>query len=200
MWLGDDRVRAVFALADEPRAEAAASIAALKQAGLGPVVMLTGDQEPTARAIAARVGVDEVRAGLMPEQKTEAVRELAERHGTVAMVGDGINDAPALAAATVGIAVGAAGSQIAMETADVALLGDELTALPELIELSRRVRRTIATNIAVAFLIRLVLVPLALTGHASLWLAILGDMGGSLAVTANSLRLLGRGRRPSSSR
>ena len=183
---------AVFALSDTPRAEAAGTVATLRSMGLTRLTMLTGDHARAARAIASQVGLDEVYAELLPADKLTVLAELTAEHGPTAMVGDGINDAPALAAASVGIALGAAGSDIALETADVALLGNDLRALPALVALARRVRATIVANIAIALLVRLVLVPLAVLGHAGLWLAIVGDMGGSLAVTAHSLRLLRR--------
>ncbi|MBI2300261.1 MAG: cation-translocating P-type ATPase [Armatimonadetes bacterium] len=185
MILSGEHPLAVLALRDAPRPEAAEAVAALAE-----VAMLTGDHRATAEAVGHEIGLAAVHAELLPEDKQALVRELTARHGVTAMVGDGINDAPALAAATVGIALGAVGSDIAVETADVALLGDDLRALPRLIRLARRVRRTIAANLAIAIVIRLVLVPLAIAGHAGLALAILGDMGGSLLVTGNSLRIL----------
>ena len=152
--------------------------------------MLTGDRPDTAAAVGAAVGVDEVCAGLMPEDKVDAVRRLADGWGGVAMVGDGVNDGPALAAATVGIAMGSAGSDVAMETADVALMGDELRRLPYVMRLSQRASRIIRQNVAVAILIKAVLIVGVPLGMVSLVAAVLlGDMGVSLAVILNALRL-----------
>jgi len=153
-------------------------------------VMLTGDNEATARAIGEEVGITDVRAGLLPAEKLEVLRELQERHGAVAMVGDGVNDGPALAAATVGIAMGAAGSDTALETADVALMGDDLERLPFLIRLSRRARVVIRQNIATAIGVKALLAVGVPLGFVSLIAAVLiGDLGVSLLVTANALRL-----------
>lgn len=192
--LAADQPLAVFGLADQPREQARAAVDELRQEGVSQVLMLTGDNARAARSLGDQVGIGEIRAGLLPQDKQRVISELVARGGVVAMVGDGINDGPALAAATVGIAVAAAGSDLALETADIALLGEDLRALPALLRLARRVRRTIAANIVIAVLIRVLLVPLAVTGHAGLALAILGDMGGSLVVTGNSLRLLRSGR------
>lgn len=179
-----------FALADEPRAEASAAIRSLYDVGVRRVVMLTGDNTATAEAIARRVGIGDVRAGLMPEHKVDGVRALEAEYGAVAMVGDGVNDAPAMAAATVGIAMGAAGSDTALETADVALMGDDLTRLSYLLLLSRRARSVIRQNIFAALLIKTVLAVGIPFGMVSLVTAVVvGDMGVSLAVTANALRL-----------
>ncbi|MGH2607949.1 MAG: HAD-IC family P-type ATPase, partial [Tepidiformaceae bacterium] len=158
--------------------------------GIKPVVMLTGDSAATAAAVGASTAVDEVKARLLPEDKVEGVRSLWERFGAVAMLGDGVNDAPALAEATVGLAMGAAGSPATIETADVALMADDLTRLPYAIQLARRARRTVRFNIALALGLKLVLAVGAVTGFVSLAIAVLvGDMGGSLAVTVNALRL-----------
>ena len=185
-----ERPLGILALADRPRPGAAAAVAALREAGVEHVVMLTGDNEETAGSIARQVGIDEVRAGLMPEEKVRIVEELEREMGRVAMVGDGVNDGPALAAASVGIAMGAAGSDTALETADIALLGDDLSRLAYLYRLSHRGRGVIRQNIAASILLKgglAVGVPL---GMVSLIVAVLvGDMGASLAVTGNSLRL-----------
>jgi Cd2+/Zn2+-exporting ATPase len=156
--------------------------------------MLTGDNRATARAVAAALGVDEVRAELLPEGKVAAVRELAARHGGVAMVGDGVNDAPALAAATVGIAMGAAGTDVALETADVALMSDDLSRLPAAVRLSRRVGGIVRQNILFALLVKVVFIALTPLGFTSLWLAVAADMGASLLVIFNGLRALRRAR------
>ncbi|MBN1976923.1 MAG: heavy metal translocating P-type ATPase [Anaerolineae bacterium] len=179
------------AVADALREAAPQVIAELRRAGIQRTVMLTGDGEDAARAIAAQVGVDESRAGLLPEQKVEAVEGLLARYGHVAMVGDGINDAPALARASVGIVMGAAGSDAALETADIALMGDDLTRLPFTMRLSRRALSIIRQNIAFALLIKAVFLALALAGAATLWMAVFADMGASLLVTLNGMRVLG---------
>ena len=153
--------------------------------------MLTGDNEAVARAVAARVGVREWRAGLLPEEKLDAVRAL-QRDGSVAMVGDGVNDAPALAGADVGIAMGAAGSDVAIESADVALMADELQRLPEAIGQGRRTLRIIRQNVVASLAVKAVFVVLAPLGLTTLVLAVVADMGTSLAVTLNALRLLRR--------
>ena len=186
----DDTVIGVFGLQDIVRPQAADVIGQLRAQGVGRIVMLTGDSERAAAPVARRVGIDSTMAGLLPEEKVGAVRRLERRHGPVAMVGDGVNDAPALAAATVGIAMGAAGSDVALETADVALMGDSLERLPYLHELSRRSRRVIRQNIWAAIGIKLGLAIGVPLGFVSLIAAVvIGDMGASLAVTANALRL-----------
>jgi Zn2+/Cd2+-exporting ATPase len=185
------RVLAVFGLADRPRPEAADAVAALRRDGARRVVMLTGDNEAVARAVAARVGVTEWRSGLLPQEKLDAVRELG-RDGSVAMVGDGVDDAPALAGADVGIAMGAAGSDVAIETADVALMADELRRLPEAIGQGRRTLRIIRQNVVASLAVKAVFVVLAPLGLTTLVLAVVADMGTSLLVTLNALRLLRR--------
>ncbi|MDH7571293.1 MAG: HAD-IC family P-type ATPase, partial [Armatimonadota bacterium] len=190
-------VEGLVVVADRPRSAARDAIAALKRLGVERIVMLTGDHAGTAAAVAREVGVDEVHAGLLPQQKVAVVQDLLKRYGRVAMVGDGVNDAPALAAATVGVAMGAAGTDVALETADVALMADDLSRLPFVVDLGRRVVRVIRQNIVVSLVVKLVFVLMAFTGHATLWMAVLADMGTSLLVTANGLRLLrfGRGAR-----
>ena len=188
--VGDERgALGVVAVSDPLRPAAPAALAELRSAGVERVVMLTGDNAVTAAAVAAQAGVDDVRAGLLPADKVAAVRELRERHGSVGMVGDGVNDAPALAAATLGIAMGAAGTDAALDTADIALMGDDLEALPKLVRLSRRTGRIIRENIAASIAIKAVFLVLAPLGLTSLWLAVFADMGTSLLVTANGLRL-----------
>lgn len=152
--------------------------------------MLTGDNRGTAEAVATQAGIGELRAELMPEDKVSAIEALVAEHGQVAMVGDGVNDAPALARATLGIAMGAMGSDAAIETADIALMKDDLTRLPWLIHHSRRTLAVIRQNIAFALAVKAIFVILTLIGHASLWSAIAADMGASLLVIFNGLRLL----------
>jgi Cd2+/Zn2+-exporting ATPase len=180
----------VVGVGDEVRADAAATLASLRREGVHRVVMLTGDGRATATAIARAVGVDEARADLLPEHKVEAIRELRERHGTVAMVGDGVNDAPALAAADVGIAMGVAGSDVSLETADVTLMADDLAKVPFAIRLGRATLRNVKTNIAIALGLKAAFLVLAMAGRATLWMAVVADMGASLLVVANGLRLL----------
>jgi Cd2+/Zn2+-exporting ATPase len=191
---GGDRLTGLVAVADQPRAEARGAIQGLKACGVRRTVMLTGDNLATARAIAERLGLDDFRAELLPEDKVSFVRELAARHKSAAMVGDGVNDAPALAAATVGIAMGAAGTDAALETADVALMADDLSRLPAVVRLSRRVASIIRQNIGLALLIKAVFLALTPFGLTSLWLAVLADMGASLLVIFNGLRALNRAR------
>jgi Cd2+/Zn2+-exporting ATPase len=182
----------VVAVADALRPEAASAVAALHREGIG-VVLLTGDNARTADAIADLVGIEERRAGLLPEDKVARIRELGAAGGPVAMVGDGVNDAPALAAAAVGFAMAARGSDAALETADVALMTDDLRRVPELVRLGRRTARVIRANIALALAVKAAVLVLALLGHGSLWAAVAADMGASLAVIGNGLRLLREG-------
>jgi Zn2+/Cd2+-exporting ATPase len=186
----DDHVCGLIALADAVRPESADAIRQLKALGIKPVVMLTGDNRPTAEVIAAHAGVDEVRAELLPEDKVSVVADLVRRHGMTAMVGDGINDAPALARASIGIAMGVAGSDAAIETADIALLADDLRKIPWLIRHSRRATAIIQQNITLSLAVKALFVLLTFAGHASLWAAIAADMGVTLVVVANALRLL----------
>jgi Zn2+/Cd2+-exporting ATPase len=152
--------------------------------------MLTGDNDGAGRAIATGLGIDDVRAELLPAAKVDAVRDLKQRYGVTAMVGDGVNDAPALAAADVGIVMGAAGSDAALETADIALMGDDLSKIPFTVRLSRRALRNIKTNITLSIGLKAIFLALAISGHATLWMAIAADTGASLLVIANGLRLL----------
>jgi len=192
--IGTDRhVCGFIAVADRIRANSRESVALLKAAGIEHVVMLTGDNKPTAEAIAREAGVDEVMAELLPEDKVTAIERLVEKYGAVAMVGDGVNDAPALARATIGIAMGAAGTDAALETADVALMSDDLSRLPWLIGHSRRTLGITRQNIGASLGIKAVFVALTFAGMASLWGAIAADMGVSLLVVFNALRLLGGG-------
>ncbi|MEZ5819237.1 MAG: heavy metal translocating P-type ATPase [Xanthobacteraceae bacterium] len=180
----------IIAVADTIRPEAGNIIEQLHAAGIAHVVMLTGDNRVTAEAIAREVGIDEVHAELLPEDKVKKIDELVARYGTVAMVGDGVNDAPALARSTLGIAMGAIGSDAAIETADVALMTDDISKLPWLVRHSRRTLRIIRQNIAFSLGVKAVFVVLTFAGLASLWAAIAADVGASLLVVANALRLL----------
>lgn len=186
----DSHVCGYITLADRLRPEAAATISQLRDAGVKHLVMLTGDNQGTADAIAAEAGVDEVRAELLPADKVDAVESLVEKYGQVAMVGDGVNDAPALGRATLGIAMGAAGSDAAIETADIALMSDDLSRLPWLIHHSRRAVSIIRQNIFFSLAVKVFFVVLTFAGYASLWAAIAADMGASLLVIFNGLRLL----------
>ncbi len=152
--------------------------------------MLTGDNKQTAAAIGNHVGVTDVEAELMPQDKLDYIKQLRFAYGNVAMVGDGVNDAPALAASTVEIAMGGAGTDTALETADVALMGDDLTKLPYTIILSRKTLNIIKQNITFSLGIKLLAVLLVVPGWLTLWIAILADMGATLLVTLNGLRLL----------
>jgi Zn2+/Cd2+-exporting ATPase len=193
--LGDhDGPLAVFGLADSLRPDAKATVGALRGAGVGELMMLTGDAEAPARRVAEELGID-YRARLLPKQKIEAVHKLVSEHGDAGMVGDGVNDAPALAASSVAFAMGAAGTDVALETADVALMQDDLPKLAEAVVLSRAAERIIRQNVAVSILIKGLFVLLAPFGLVALWLAVLADMGTSIAVTLNGLRLFRRGSR-----
>jgi Cd2+/Zn2+-exporting ATPase len=178
-------------VADTLRADSQAAVSALRQAGIAHVVMLTGDNQATAEAVAAAAGLTDVRAGLMPGDKVAAVQALQAEFGTVAMVGDGINDAPALATADVGVAIGGAGSSgQAMETADVTLMQDSLRPLAFALRLSRATMRTIYVNVVLSIGIKLLFLILVLFGLGTMWMAVLADMGTSLLVTLNGMRLL----------
>ena len=180
----------VIGVADEPREMVRDSIGLLRKLGIEHVVLLTGDQDAAARALAESLDLDAYRAGLLPEDKVTAVQELRARYGALAMVGDGVNDAPALAAADVGIAMGVAGTDAALETADVALMADELSKIPYVLRLSRATARNIHANIAFSIILKAAFLILAVTGAATLWMAVAADMGASLIVIANALRLL----------
>ncbi len=186
----EGEVIGIVAVADEMRPEAAAAVDALKKEGVRHTVMLTGDNRSVAQAIGQKAGVDEIQAEVLPEDKVSAVQELLSRYGKVGMVGDGVNDAPALAAATVGIAMGAAGTDVAFETADVVLMAEDLSRVAWFIRLSRRTLNIIRQNITFSLVIKGIFFLLALGGFATLWMAIFADMGTSLIVIFNSLRLL----------
>ena len=181
---------AVLGIADQVRPEARSALASLRDAGVRKLIMLTGDNEDTARAVAEHLGVDSYHAELLPDDKVRIVRELEGRGERIAFVGDGVNDAPALAAATVGVAMGAAGTDVALETADIALMGDDLTKLALAIRLSRRTLQVIRQNVWFSIAIKAVFLVLAVAGWATLWMAVAADMGASLIVVANGLRAL----------
>jgi Cd2+/Zn2+-exporting ATPase len=185
-----DHVCGLIAVADPVRPETRDTIKALRQAGIQEIVMLTGDNHDTAAAIAQQSGIANFQAEMLPADKVKAIEDLVARHGPVAMVGDGVNDAPAMARATLSVAMGAAGSDAAIETADVALMSDELAKLPWLIRHSRSTLRVIRQNITFSLAVKAVFVVLTFAGHASIWAAIAADMGASLLVIANGLRLL----------
>jgi len=186
----DEHVCGFITLADAIREETRDAIRQLHEAGVEQLVMLTGDNEGTARAIAEEAGIDEVHAELLPEDKVAAVERLVRQYEHVAMIGDGVNDAPALARASLGLAMGAAGSDAAIETADIALMSDDLSKLPWLIHHSRRTLSIIRQNIAFSLAVKVLFVILTFAGSASLWAAIAADMGASLLVIGNGLRLL----------
>ena len=186
----DGAIVGVLALADRPRDTAREAIQLLREHGVQWVAMLTGDHEKAAARVAEELHLDEFHAGLMPDQKHARVRSLSSRHGIVLMVGDGVNDAPALAAADVGVAMGAAGSDAALETADVALMSDELLRLPYAIRLARATMRNVRMNVAISLMLKAAFLVMALTGTATLWMAVLADTGASVIVVGNALRLL----------
>lgn len=188
----EEHVCGFIALADDVREESKGAIEALRQAGVQKIVMLTGDNQETATVVGQRVGVDEVHAQLLPEDKVEAVERFEREVGPVAMIGDGVNDAPALARATLGIAMGAAGTDVAIETADIALMGDDLSKLAWLVEHSRATLSIIRANTVLALGVKVVFVALTFGGLASLWAAVAADMGAALLVVANALRLIRR--------
>ncbi|HYJ81162.1 MAG TPA: heavy metal translocating P-type ATPase, partial [Longimicrobiaceae bacterium] len=184
-WLG------VLGIADRPREGVREVLDRLRSLGLGPLVMLTGDNRGVGEAVGREVGVDEVHAELLPEDKLRIIGELSRRHGRMAMVGDGVNDAPALAHATVGIAMGGAGTTVALETADVALMGDDLGKLTFAVGLSRQARRIIRQNLFVSLAVIALLIVATVTGFLGIGPAVLVHEGSTLVVIANALRLLG---------
>lgn len=191
MMIGTEQnILAVIAVADEVRETSKDVIQKLHQLGIKQTIMLTGDNQGTAKAIGEHVGVSGIQAELMPQDKLDYIKQLRSEHGNVAMVGDGVNDAPALAASTVGIAMGGAGTDTAIETADVALIGDDLRKLPFAVKLSRKALNIIKANITFAIGIKLIALLLVVPGWLTLWIAILSDMGATLLVALNSLRLM----------
>ena len=190
MVLGTEKeILSFIAVADEMRESSKEVISKLNSMGI-ETVMLTGDNARTAAAIGKRVGVSDIRADLLPEDKLNFIKELRRKYQSVAMVGDGVNDAPALAASTVGVAMGGAGTDTALETADIALMSDDLSKLPYTINLSRRALMIIKQNITFSLAIKLLALLLVVPGWLTLWIAIFADMGATLIVTLNSLRLL----------
>jgi Cd2+/Zn2+-exporting ATPase len=185
----NDRIIGVIGVSDRERATATTVVEGLRGEGVGRIAMLTGDHEAAAQAIGRRLGVDDVRAGLLPAGKLSALRALRDEAGAVAMVGDGVNDAPALAASDVGIVMGAMGSDAAIETADVALMTDDLRKIPYVLRLSRATLANIRANVAIALALKGAFVVMALAGIATLWMAVLADTGASVIVVANALRL-----------
>jgi len=186
----EGRHAGALAIADRPRPRVREALDDLRRAGIRHLVMLTGDDQATARAVAEEVGVDDVRAELFPDEKSRVLEELRERHGPVAMVGDGVNDAPALAAADVGIALGAAGTDVALETADVVVMGEELGGLAHAVELSTRARTVVRQNLVFAVSVMVVLIILALGGRIGLTAGVVGHEGSTVVVVFNGLRLL----------
>lgn len=189
--VGDtEQVFGVIAISDQVREQVASVVQQLRAAGVTGIVMVTGDNQATANAIGKTAGITEVRAELLPEDKLHIIKEMKQQYGRIAMAGDGVNDAPALAAADVGIAMGRNGTDVALETADVVLMADDLQQLPYAIRLSRRTLRIIQQNIAVAFLLKLLALIFIVPGWLTLWMAIFADMGATLIVLFNSLRLM----------
>lgn len=191
MALGTEKeILALIAVADEIRESSKEVIRKLHQVGIEKTVMLTGDNQRTAEAIGKQVGVSDIKADLLPEDKLNFIKELRDKYQSVAMVGDGVNDAPALAASTVGVAMGGAGTDTALETADIALMSDDLSKLPYTIKLSRKALAIIKQNITFSLGIKALALLLIVPGWLTLWLAIFADMGATLIVTLNSMRLL----------
>lgn len=186
----DKQIAGLIATMDTLRPEAEPTLRAINDMGISHMVMLTGDSQPTATAIAAQLPVRHVSAELLPWQKLVAIQDLVKAHGNVLMVGDGVNDAPALASATAGIALGGAGADVALETADVVLMGDDLSKIPTALHLSRRTMTVIKQNITFSLGIKLLVLVLTLFGLTYLWMAILADVGATILVAGNGLRLL----------
>jgi Cd2+/Zn2+-exporting ATPase len=186
----DGRVIGIISVADRLRETAKDAVDMLRHQGVIRVAVVSGDHEASVSAVAERLGIDEIRAGLLPNEKHEVVHALRGRHGPVLMVGDGINDTPALAAADVGVAMGAASSDAALETADVALMSGELLKLPYAVRLARATLRNIRANVAVSLSLKAAFLVMAVSGRATLWMAILADTGATVIVVVNALRLL----------
>lgn len=186
-----DKYLGVLGLMDTPRGSAAEVIKKLREVGLRRMIMISGDNQRVADAVAAEIGLDEARGDLLPEDKVDAIKNLREEESKLAMVGDGVNDAPAMANSTVGIAMGAAGSDVALETADVALMSDDLRQLPFAVGLSRRTSRIIKQNLFVSLGIVIFLIPATAFGLLGIGPAVVFHEGSTLVVVFNALRLLG---------
>ncbi len=185
----NDSVLALFVVADTIKASSQSAMLSLKELGVTPV-MLTGDNQTTAQSIGREAGIDDVRGGMLPQEKLDAVQEMQSQYGLTGMTGDGINDAPALAQADIGFAMGAAGTDIAMEAADVVIMNDDLHQIASSVKLSRKTHRVLWQNILFALGIKAVFLFLAIFYGATMWMAVFADMGASLLVVANGLRLL----------
>jgi Cd2+/Zn2+-exporting ATPase len=193
MLLGtQNRVFGMIGVADTLRKDSREAINELHRAGMKHIAMLTGDNDRVAKAIAGKLNLDSFYSGLLPEDKVAAVKKMAGDYGKLVMVGDGVNDAPSLAVATVGVAMGGAGSDVALETADVVLMTDDLGKLAYIVKLSRKTVTIIKENIAFAILIKIIFLLLLAFGMGNLWLAVFADMGASLLVTFNGMRLMRR--------
>lgn len=184
------KIVALIAAADEIKENSSSVISQLQQVGIEHTILLTGDHYAAAKAIGRKTGVSEIKAELLPKDKLACIHQLTSAYGKVAMVGDGVNDAPALAAAAVGIAMGSAGTDAALETADIALMNDDLNKLPFIIRLSRKTVRIIKQNISLSLVVKLLALLLVIPGWLTLWIAIFADMGVTLLVTLNGIRLL----------
>ncbi|MBB6454150.1 Cd2+/Zn2+-exporting ATPase [Salirhabdus euzebyi] len=190
LYGNEEQILAIVSVRDEPRAESKSTVNQLSQLGLRETIMLTGDNEKTAQAISKEIGIQTTKANLLPEDKLTYIKEYKSKYGKVAMVGDGINDAPALAASNIGIAMGGAGTDTALETADIALMGDDLQKLPFAIKLSKKALRIIKQNITFSIVVKVIALLLVVPNWLTLWIAIFADMGATLLVTLNGLRLL----------
>ncbi|WDF57239.1 HAD-IC family P-type ATPase [Mucilaginibacter sp. KACC 22063] len=186
----DGEVIGMIALMDVPRKEAKQALTELKDLGIKRMIMLTGDNHQVAQAVAKQIGITDAMGGLLPEDKVKAIKDLIKKEKQVAMIGDGVNDAPAMAKSTVGIAMGAAGSDVALETADIALMADRLDNLPFAIGLSRKSRRVIKQNLVISLGMVAVLIPLTILGISGIGPAVIGHEGSTLVVVFNGLRLL----------
>lgn len=185
----DEGLLAIFAVADTIKESSKLAVAELKALGVASI-MLTGDNEATAKTIAAQAGIDQVLGNLLPDAKLEQIQSLKTRYGMTGMTGDGIKDAPALAQADIGFAMGGMGTDIAMEAADVVVMNDDLRRIPETIRLSRKTHIVLMQNISLALGIKAVFMVLAIFGMATMWMAVFADMGVTLLVVANGLRLM----------
>jgi Cd2+/Zn2+-exporting ATPase len=183
------RIQGILGIADAPRAEAVSCVRDLKSSGIKHISLISGDNERVVSAMAQSLGMTDYYAGMLPDQKVDAVKNIMSRYGKTAMVGDGINDAPALASATIGIAMGVAGTDTAIETADIALMSDDLLKLPFLIQVARKTLTTVKTNIYFSMVVKAAFIMAVFFGVANLWMAVAADTGTSLLVTLNGMRL-----------